>query len=108
MIKKSRDIQKLSKQAIFSLHRGNESEATQRIKSASEAAENLLPLIQSNPTLRQGSFSNACEEYAEAVIFSIYLKEQRIAVPTEIPLVNTEEYLGTLMLLIAYASLYVH
>ena len=48
-------------QAIFSLHRGAEAEAEQRLASAKKAAEELLPLIKDNPTLRPGSYSNASE-----------------------------------------------
>jgi predicted translin family RNA/ssDNA-binding protein len=59
VIKRSRDVQKLSKQAIFSLHRGNDKEADERIRSAKKTAEELLPLIAECPTLRPGSFANA-------------------------------------------------
>ena len=102
VIKKSRDVQKLSKQAIFSLHRGNEGEASQRLTKAREVATALLSTIEENPTLRPGSFSNACEEYTEAMIFSIYLSEGRVAAPKDIEIlpgvgVTTEEYLGGLL-----------
>ena len=62
VIKRSRDVGKLSKQAIFSLHRGADEEAQQRLDAARQAAEEILPLIQGSPTLRQGSFSAAIEE----------------------------------------------
>jgi predicted translin family RNA/ssDNA-binding protein len=97
VIKKSRDVQKLSKQAIFSLHRGDMEQASSRLDGARKAARDLEPLITESPTLRSGSYSNACEEYAEAVIFSIFLTENRLATPEEIDLANTEEYLGGLL-----------
>ena len=50
VIKRSRDIQKLSKQ-----HRGAHEEAAQRLAAAKAGAVELLPIIQGNPMLRQGS-----------------------------------------------------
>lgn len=94
VIKRSRDIQKLSKQAIFSLHRGSTEEAESRLSAAKKAAEELLPLIKGNPTLRPGSYSNAIEEYAEAVVFRCYLTEGRLMRQGEVELAEVEEYLG--------------
>lgn len=94
VIKRSRDIQKLSKQAIFSLHRGASAEAESRIAAAKKAAEELLPLIRDNPTLRPGSYSNAIEEYAEAVAFRCYLTDGRLIRQAEVELAEVEEYLG--------------
>ncbi|GAB4820549.1 hypothetical protein N2152v2_007595 [Parachlorella kessleri] len=94
VIKRSRDIGKLSKQAIFSLHRGALDEAASRLEGAQKAASELLPIIRSNPTLRQGSFSAAIEEYAEACAFREYLASGRLLSSREIDLAETEEYLG--------------
>lgn len=66
----SRDIQKAAKQAIFSLHRGSTEEAAARLAACLKGAEELSPLIQEAPTLRPGSYSNAIEEYAEALAVS--------------------------------------
>jgi predicted translin family RNA/ssDNA-binding protein len=97
VIKRSRDIQKLSKQAIFSLHRGNDKEAASRLVAAKAAAEELAPLIARSPTLRHGSFSNAMEEYAEAVILRTYLNDGRVATRAEVGLAETEEFLGGIL-----------
>lgn len=94
VIKRSRDIQKASKQAIFSLHRGDFSEAEQRLTSARKGAEELAPLIQEMPSLRGGSYSGAMEEYAEAICFLMYLKEARLPSKKEVELVENEEWLG--------------
>lgn len=94
IIKRSRDVQKLSKQAIFSLHRGNDDEAAKRLAGAEAAAAELLPLIEATPALRGGSFAAACEEYAEAVILRVYLREGRLATRAEVKLAAAEEYLG--------------
>lgn len=66
VIKRSRDIQKLSKQAIFSLHRGATDEARSRLEGAEKAARELLPIVQANPLLRPGSYANAIEEVRPA------------------------------------------
>lgn len=69
IIKRSRDIQKLSKQAIFSLHRSDDANAVKQLDQAQAIALELLPMVQANPTLRQGSYGNSLEEWAEAKIF---------------------------------------
>ena len=97
VIQRSREIQKLSKQAIFSIHRSNFSEADDRLNRAASVYEELSPLIQEQPTLRSGSFSNSLEEYCEAVIFRQYVKDATMIVPEDLPMVNTEEYLGGLL-----------
>lgn len=68
MIKRSRDIQKAAKQAIFSLHRGENDQAAARLQQAEKAAEELLPVIKESPGLRYGSFSNAMEEVRDILL----------------------------------------
>ncbi|QDZ18636.1 translin-like protein [Chloropicon primus] len=94
LIKTSRDVQKLSKQAIFSLHRKDFDRARQQLDDAQGIAESLLPTVVAEPTLRQGSYSNALEEFAEAKIFQHYLEEGKLVASTGIKLVKNEEYLG--------------
>lgn len=94
VIKRCRDFQKLAKQAIFSLHRNDQKTAEKQLATAEGIAKELLPIIEKNPTLRQGSFGNAVEEYAEAQIFKIYLQQGRLATSKEIQLAEAEEYLG--------------
>ena len=45
VIKLSRDLQKLSKQAIYSIHRGNLIEATQKLDAAKNLATQITPTI---------------------------------------------------------------
>lgn len=97
VIQRSREIQKLSKQAIFSIHRSNISEADDRLHKAKSVYHELSPLIEEQPSLRSGSFSNSLEEYCEAVIFRQYVKDSTMMVPEDLPMVNTEEYLGGLL-----------
>jgi hypothetical protein len=45
VIKDCRDVQKLSKQAIFAIQRGNLSEAEKKLDTAKQGAQNILELI---------------------------------------------------------------
>ncbi len=76
------------------MHRGDDNDASKKLKLAEAAAAELAPLISQSPTLRQGSFSNSIEEYAEAVILQTYLLEGRIATRKEVQLAEVDEYLG--------------
>lgn len=104
--------QKQSKNAIFSLHRGDFEGAAKQLSAAETLAKELLPTVTAAPSLRrvgqrcqlgfvciqpvawqllpggslppclrpvlsscrQGSFANACEEYAEALIFQVSIE----------------------------------
>lgn len=96
IIKRSRDIQKLSKQAIFSLHRKDLDRASDQIRDAIMVAKEIEPMVLANPNLRSGSYSSALEEYAEAVIFRHYLSHSELidSREEEIKICNTDEYLG--------------
>jgi len=78
VIKTSRDVQKLSKQAIFSLHRNDIERAEKQLEEAITIARSLIPLTVERPQLRNGSLSNSLEEWAEGVIFLAFLKGTRI------------------------------
>jgi predicted translin family RNA/ssDNA-binding protein len=97
VIKKSRDVQKNSKQAIFSVHRGDIAQASSRLEAAEAGYTELLTLIDETPALRGGSFSHALEEYAEARIFLHFHETKQLLVPADLPQINTEEYLGGLL-----------
>jgi predicted translin family RNA/ssDNA-binding protein len=56
LIKKSRDVQKLSKQAIFSIQRGNLTDADEKLRSAKGIASNLFDAIVSKVLLRMSSY----------------------------------------------------
>ncbi|CAM9200237.1 unnamed protein product [Scytosiphon promiscuus] len=97
VIKRTRDIQKWSKMAIYSLHRGDTKKAEKQLSDCRKAADGLLPLINETPRLRMGAFSCSMEEFAEARLYELWLKEKKIATRKEVGLVNTEEYLGGLL-----------
>jgi len=96
VIKRTRDSQKAAKQAIYCLHRGDTLKADKLILECENIAKELLPIIEREPQLRTGSYSNSLEEYAEAQLFKVWLSEKRIATPEEMPLCNEQEFLGGL------------
>ena len=84
LIKRSRDVLKAAKQAIYALQRGDAGGAEKLIADAKAAALPLLALLAASPQLRHGAMSAALEEWAEAAIFAVFLKEKRIATLAEL------------------------
>ncbi|KAL7536333.1 hypothetical protein ACHAXR_007913 [Thalassiosira sp. AJA248-18] len=112
LIKTCRDGQKGAKQAIFAMHRGDAKRASKLLDDCEKCVKNdLIPILEEEPTLRYGSFSGVLEEYVEGKLFYTWLhgdegnakngsNEQavgKILLPDEIPLnISTEDYLGGL------------
>lgn len=100
VIKGTRDLQKLSKQAIFSLHRSDFGKASgQLAQVVAKAREIFEGYIKDEPALRQGSYANAMEEFAEAVLFKVWLEEKTICAadgPALEGLIDSTEYIGGL------------
>jgi len=96
VIKTSRDVQKLSKQAIFSVHRGNLEDCKNKIDQARVIAKGILEKIAPHPTLRQGAVSNSLEEWAEALLTLVWVENKRICLKGEMEIVNSNEYIGAL------------
>lgn len=97
VIKDSRDVQKLAKQAVYAVIRGQQKEAKKKLEQAAHCAEKiLLATVSKYPTLRQGSFSNSLEEWAEGAIALEWVANRRIPSPAELGLVNSAEYVGAL------------
>eukprot|EP00638_Chattonella_subsalsa_P001896 CAMPEP_0117740502 /NCGR_PEP_ID=MMETSP0947-20121206/4381_1 /TAXON_ID=44440 /ORGANISM="Chattonella subsalsa, Strain CCMP2191" /LENGTH=479 /DNA_ID=CAMNT_0005556631 /DNA_START=184 /DNA_END=1623 /DNA_ORIENTATION=- len=97
VIKDTRDVQKLSKNSIYSLHRGDFRKAEKQLSQALNLAKEIEPIIIEEPTLRFGSYSNAMEEYAEAKLYQSWLQEKQLITIEQLEIVNTVEYLGGLM-----------
>jgi predicted translin family RNA/ssDNA-binding protein len=101
VIKQCRDVQKLSKQSIYSLHRHNMKMASDQLSTACKKAISIRDeLLKKMPKLRFGSFANAMEEYAEAKLYEHWLVHGDILLAdSEVfaGLVNSEEYLGGLV-----------
>ena len=102
LIKRCRDAQKAAKQAIFALHRSDSKRARKLIADCENIVKSdLNPLVDEDPTLHYGSYSNVLEEYAEAKLFQIWLTEEprgRLMMPNEFSNVSLKpgEYLGGL------------
>lgn len=109
LIKTCRDGQKAAKQAIFAMHRGDVKSASKLLNECENCVNNqLLPILDEEPSLRYGSFSGLLEEYVEGLLFYTWLQGDdisgekrsasgRILLPDEIPLkISTEDYLGGL------------
>ncbi|GIL46914.1 hypothetical protein Vafri_3779 [Volvox africanus] len=94
VIKRCRDVQKLAKQAVYSLHRGDVQGAVKQLAKAEAVAEEISPCIAKYPALRSGSFAAAVEEYVEARAFACFLAEGRLIRSDELPLAEPEEFLG--------------
>ena len=58
---------------------------------AEKAAQELLPLVSGDSSLRYGAFSSSIEEYAEARVFQVFLKEQRLLRSSELQLAERDE-----------------
>jgi hypothetical protein len=86
VIKRSRDITKASKVAIYCLHRGEMDKADSQIAQALAAADELSPLVEANPQLRNsGSYSGGLEEYAEAAIFAHFIRTGTVLPSKSLP-----------------------
>jgi predicted translin family RNA/ssDNA-binding protein len=96
IIKQSRDITKLSKQAIYSLHRDDAKTAKQQLADAEKIITALLKEVKDDPSLRGGSLSGGLEEYAEAKSFMRFLESGTLITCKELKFVDAEEYLGGL------------
>jgi predicted translin family RNA/ssDNA-binding protein len=93
IIKESRDITKLSKQAIYSLHRDELDVARKQLIDAEKVINKLLKDIRSDPTLRTGGFSGSLEEYTEAKAFLNFLESGTLLPKRDLKYVDAEEYL---------------
>lgn len=106
LIKRCRDAQKAAKQAIFALHRPDFKRASRLIADCEKIVTNdLLPIVQEDPSLHYGSYANVLEEYAEAKLFQIWLvgkgegePKGQLLTPNEFETIQLEpgEYLGGL------------
>ena len=79
LIKKARDLLKISKQLIYSLHRKNLQEASKILKDVKKEKNNLDKIAKNNAKLiYEGSYSEACQEYVEAICYYGFVKDKNI------------------------------
>jgi translin len=94
IIKHSNDILKLSKQAIFALHRENIDDSKNKLDEAGKELKYLEEKISQEKGLdREGSYLAAVEEFVEAQLFYQFIKTGKVG---EIKGYNigTNSYLG--------------
>jgi len=96
VIKQSRDVQKLAKQAIFAVHRGNLKDCRKKLDDAMKVAMQILTIVNEHPTLRHGAFSNSLEEWAEGAMTLEWAEHQRVMSMDEMKVVTYHEYVGAL------------
>ena len=85
----------LSKQAILLIHQKKFAEAEEFIKNAKEKISSLQVLSKEHPEIIfGGTFSAALQEYSEARIFLILVKETRFVTPAEICVPSVDYVLG--------------
>lgn len=84
LIKKSRDVLKLSKQIIFALHREDAKSAEKLVKEIDKEYKALLN-IASTPLLQQvGNYKIAVQEYVEALTYYGFVIGKKIATHSEL------------------------
>jgi len=93
LIKKSRDVLKLSKQLIYSVHRKDLIEAAKILNQVKKEKASLDKIASSRKRLPfEGSYSDAMQEYVEALCYYSFIKNKKI--PTIASLnVSEEDYL---------------
>lgn len=96
VIKDSRDVQKLSKQAIFSVVRGQTGEAQAKLDQAKKIADKIFVTVNKYPTLRPGAFSNSLEEWAEGMMLIHWVNNHTVPSKADLQVLNTGEFIGGL------------
>ena len=88
LIKKSRDVLKLSKQIIYGLHRGeNVSKLVVEIKKEVE-------VMKKTKMTTEGSYKIALQEYVEAISFKKFIEEKKLLTLKESNVDSNEYLLG--------------
>jgi predicted translin family RNA/ssDNA-binding protein len=94
VIKRSRDITKASKVAIYCLHRGEMEKADAQIAEAIKVADELWPIVETQSQLRYGSYAAGLEEYAEAAVFAHFIRTGKVLPSAQLTRCDRDEYLG--------------
>ncbi|MBW3015373.1 hypothetical protein KY330_03060 [Candidatus Woesearchaeota archaeon] len=93
LIKKSRDVLKLSKRTIYAVHRDNLKQAESLSKDMKKELKELNSYIKKNPKLyNEGSYKVAIQEYVEAMLYFGFVKDKKLYTRKELD-VETDYYL---------------
>ncbi len=91
VIKSSRDVLKLSKLLINSVHRGDLKTAEEYVEKIKDSFEKLNSIVK-NDLRYSGSFKVAAQEYVEAIGYYHYVVDKKIPTNEELN-VNPEPYI---------------
>jgi len=93
LIKKSRDVLKASKQLIYSIHR-NDAKSIELLLNSAKNEKKKLDAIKKKKKklLCESTYSEALQEYTEALCYYWFIKKKKIPSPDELE-VNNEDYL---------------
>lgn len=92
-IKKSRDILKLSKQIIYSVHRDDLKEAGKLVSKIEAEKKKAEKIVSKNSKLESiGAYRVAIGEYVEALLYYFFIKNKKI-ITHKFLKVTTEHYL---------------
>jgi len=93
LIKKAREVLKLSKRLIYSVHRNDLREANALFKEVKKKKQDIDKTAKKHKKLAyEGSYSEAMQEYAEAMCYYSFINKNKIPSIKEIG-VNTNDYL---------------
>lgn len=93
LIKKARDILKLSKQLIYTIHRKSLKEAKILLTNLKKEKQSLDKIASKGKKLfYEGSYSQAMQEYAEALAYYGFIKNKKIPAISSLK-VSEEDYL---------------
>ncbi|MFA6088565.1 MAG: hypothetical protein WC755_01755 [Candidatus Woesearchaeota archaeon] len=92
LIKKARDVLKASKHLIYSIHRKDENQAKSMYDDVLNLKKELDLLAKKDPELFfEGSYSEAIQEYVEAITFYVLVNDKKLLEKPED--VSIENYL---------------
>ena len=104
LIKRSRDLLKLSKQMIYAVHKSDMKSVENNSKKALVILKELNAIVKKVPFLEfAGAFKSAVEEYAEAMIYYHFVKKGKIIsyktlkIDSEIYLMALSDFTGELV-----------
>ena len=93
LIKKARELLKLSKQVIYSIHREDKKEVLSTVKKAEKTKKELDKIASfDRKLLFEGAYSEACQEYVEALCYDEFDKNNKIPTLAQLN-VGYEDYL---------------
>jgi len=93
LIKKARDVLKLSKQLIYTVHRKDMKEAARLLSEVKKEKGSLDKIASSGKRLiYEGSYSDACQEYVEALCYYGFVKNGWLPLFASLK-VSEEDYL---------------